>query len=152
MLKNQITINNKLRGFFSDGEPDDNSTKKLIKIKFFNRSILVDGDKAGMDMFNQCAGTAFDMARHNIGELSDKEHKFISIEDLFSEEDKKKYPATNYKKQDEYKKFYKEVERNKYVKRESKKFDFISIDEIKKKIFNPFLLLRVKFVRCRTTA
>lgn len=80
--------------------------KKLIKIKFFNRSILVDGDKAGMDMFNQCAGTAFDMARHNIGELSDKEHKFISIEDLFSEEDKKKYPATNYKKQDEYKKFY----------------------------------------------
>ena len=31
--KNQITVNNKLRGFFSDGEPDDNSTKKLIKIR-----------------------------------------------------------------------------------------------------------------------
>ena len=31
--KNQITVNNKFRGFFSDGEPDDNSTKQLIKIR-----------------------------------------------------------------------------------------------------------------------
>ena len=30
---NQITANNKLRGFFSDGEPDDISTRKLIKIR-----------------------------------------------------------------------------------------------------------------------
>ena len=80
--------------------------KKLIKIKFFNRSILVDGDKAGTDMYNQCAGTAFDTSRHTISELSDDNHKFSTIEDLFSAEDKKKYPATNYKKEEEYKKFY----------------------------------------------
>ena len=31
--KNKITANNKLRGFLSEGEHDDNNTKKLIKIR-----------------------------------------------------------------------------------------------------------------------
>ena len=110
MFKELLGINNlsflPLKGVGWTKESTNRILKRLIDIKFYNRSILVDGDKAGMDMYNQCAGTAFNTSRHHIGELSDDKHKFITIEDLFSEEDKKKYPATNYKKEDEYKKFY----------------------------------------------
>ena len=77
--------------------------KRIIGIKMYKRSILVDSDKAGMDMFEQCKGTAFDKCRHHIAELSDEKHKFMMIEDLFSKEDKDKYSSLN-SRTDKYKK------------------------------------------------
>ena len=67
--------------------------KRLIEIKFHKRSLLVDGDKAGLDMFEQAKKTDFVNCVHNISELSIGDKKPMMIEDLFSKEDKKKYTS-----------------------------------------------------------
>ena len=73
---------------------------KLLGVKFHRRSLLVDGDKAGIEMFQLAKDTAFDSV-HNISEVqttteSGKAAK--TIEDLFSKEDKQKYPVISEKK------------------------------------------------------
>jgi hypothetical protein len=42
--------------------------KRLLEIKFHKRSMLVDADKAGMDMYNQAKDSAFDTV-HNLSEF-----------------------------------------------------------------------------------
>lgn len=65
--------------------------KRLVGIKFHKRSLLVDGDKAGLDMFEQAKKTDFINNVHNISELKIGDKSPMMIEDLFSKEDKKKY-------------------------------------------------------------
>lgn len=63
---------------------------RLISIKFHKRNILVDGDTAGLKMKEICKDTVFDSVVC-ISDLNNEEKKFIEIEDLFSNEDRKKY-------------------------------------------------------------
>lgn len=66
---------------------------ELIRIKFHKRSILVDADKAGQDMFNQAKDANF----HSVHSMSEitlcNGKKAMIVEDLFSTEDKKKFRA-----------------------------------------------------------
>lgn len=107
MFKNLLGIKNiSFLPFNGVGNTKDFTShvlKRIIGIKMYKRSILVDSDKAGMDMYGQCKGTAFDNCRHHIGELSDDKHKFMMIEDLFSNEEKEKYLSLN-QHTDKYKK------------------------------------------------
>ena len=64
--------------------------QRLISIKFHKRNLLVDGDKAGLKMKEACKGTAFEHLIC-ISDLSRDVKKFVEIEDLFSEEDRKKF-------------------------------------------------------------
>ena len=80
---------------------------RVLSIRFFKYSMLVDADKAGNDMASQCKGTAFGSCVHQVSELADKsDKKYITIEDLFSEADKKKFKCLDYKNEAEYKKSY----------------------------------------------
>lgn len=77
-------------GIGNTAETQNKILKRLISIKFHKRNILVDGDKAGMKMKEACSNTVF----KNIVCLSDLNQngkKYEEIEDLFSEEDYKKY-------------------------------------------------------------
>ena len=66
---------------------------RLLEVKFHKRSLLVDADKAGQDMFNQAQNSAFDSV-HSLSEIKIGENKkAMMVEDLFSAQDKKKYPA-----------------------------------------------------------
>lgn len=72
----------------------------LLSVKFHKRSLLVDADKAGLDMFNQAKDADF-LSVHNMSEVKIGENKnAMMVEDLFSAEDKKKFSAIIGKKSD----------------------------------------------------
>lgn len=64
--------------------------ERLLSIKFHKYNLLVDGDKAGQKMKEACKGTALGEAI-SVSDLNHDDKKFVEIEDLFSEEDRKKY-------------------------------------------------------------
>ncbi len=104
MFKNILGIQ-KIAFLPFNGVGDNNSKtkeilKKLIDIKFYKRGLLVDADKAGLDMYKLAQESAFGKENvHNISEVVlDNGKKAMMIEDLFSSEDKKKYPAITIKK------------------------------------------------------
>ena len=66
---------------------------KLLGVKFHKRSLLVDADKAGQDMYKQAQNTAFDSV-HSLSEIKVTDTRpAMMVEDLFSTEDKKKFSA-----------------------------------------------------------
>lgn len=74
--------------------------ERLLKIKFHKRSLLVDADKAGQDMYKQAKETSFDSI-HIMSEIKLTESKkAMMVEDLFSSEDKKKFHAISDKNSD----------------------------------------------------
>ena len=79
---------------------------KILKIKFHRCEMLVDGDKAGKDMIKQCEETDFKDRVFSVSDLNEGDRKYISIEDLFSKNDKANHPGLDYKNDLEYKKAY----------------------------------------------
>lgn len=75
----------------------------LIKINFPKRKILVDGDKAGIAMQKACQETAFKDTML-VSDPFDADSGIKEIEDLFSEEDRKKYGCLNEKDKGHFKK------------------------------------------------
>ena len=73
---------------------------ELIKVRFHKRSLLVDADKAGQDMFKQAQSADFNSI-HSMSEvkLTDVKNAMM-VEDLFSAEDKKKFHAIGNKNSD----------------------------------------------------
>ena len=65
--------------------------RELNKIKFHKRNILVDGDKNGLKMKENCKETCFNNIKV-ISDLNTEDKKFTNIESLFSAEDIKKHP------------------------------------------------------------
>lgn len=66
--------------------------EKICDVKFHKKSLLVDADKAGMDMYNQAKKEAGFDGLHNLSELElTSGKKALNIEDLFSADDQKKY-------------------------------------------------------------
>ena len=70
--------------------------KKLINIKFHKRCLLVDADKAGKDMEKQAKDSDLNPVV-SISSIKVGEKSAMMIEDLFSAEDKKQYPAISSK-------------------------------------------------------
>lgn len=104
MFKRLLDIKNiNFIPYNGNGKTEDDSNKvlsKLIKIKFYKRGILVDSDKSGKTMAKLCKDTVFKDRTYEIAEVNPE---LKEIEDLFSDEDKKKYESLN-KKSDLYKK------------------------------------------------
>lgn len=104
MFKKLLNIQNIAFLPFNGVGNNSAQTKKilnaLIKIRFHKRSLLVDADKAGQDMFKQAQDADFNSV-HSLSEiaLSDTK-KAMMVEDLFSPEDKKKFPAIGNKNSD----------------------------------------------------
>lgn len=104
MFKNFLGIKNMaflpFNGVGTSKEETAEILKKLVDIKFHKRSLLVDADKAGNDMYGQAKkGKAGFDTIHNLSEVEiagDKKAKVI--EDLFSSEDKKKYDMISEKR------------------------------------------------------
>ena len=65
---------------------------KITNVKFYNCGILVDADKAGNSMAELCKETIF---KDRVYKISDIDSSFIEIEDLFSNDDRKKYDSLN---------------------------------------------------------
>ena len=97
MFKNFLGIKNMaflpFNGVGTSKEETAEILKKLVDIKFHKRSLLVDADKAGKDMYGQAKkGKAGFDTIHNLSEVEIAGNKKARvIEDLFSSEDKKKY-------------------------------------------------------------
>ena len=104
MFKNFLGIKNMaflpFNGVGTSKEETAEILKKLIGIKFHKRSLLVDADKAGKDMYGQAEkGKADFAAIHNLSEVEIAGNKKAKvIEDLFSSEDKKKYDMISEKR------------------------------------------------------
>lgn len=77
-------------GIGADDQSQERILNRLISIKFHKRNLLVDGDTAGQKMKKACKGTAFENLVC-VSDLCEGGKKFIEIEDLFSEEDRKKF-------------------------------------------------------------
>lgn len=97
MFKNFFEINDMaflpFKGVGKTKEETHKILERIWSFKFYKRSLLVDADKAGMDMYNQANKDAGFHGLHNLSEIelvSGK--KAINIEDLFSLDDHKKYP------------------------------------------------------------
>lgn len=74
--------------------------QRLLKVKFHRRSLLVDADKAGLDMYKQALESGFDSI-HKMDEVKLSETKnAMMVEDLFSPEDKKKFHSIMSKNSD----------------------------------------------------
>jgi hypothetical protein len=85
------------KGVGTNSEQTKEILSRLVKIKFAKKSMLVDGDKAGKDMFNQAKESGFDTV-HLISEIKVSDTKnAMMVEDLFSKEDKEKFPAISEK-------------------------------------------------------
>lgn len=102
MFKNFLGYNNiaflPFKGVGKTKEETKRILTQVYNVKFHKRSILVDADKAGMDMYNQAKNTGFD-GIHNLSELTLANGKqAMTIEDLFSPEDQKKYPFISEKR------------------------------------------------------
>ena len=93
---------------------------KILKIKFHKCEMLVDDDKAGKDMLKQCEETDFKDRCFSVAALNTGNEQFMTIEDLFSEKDKAKYPALDYKNEEDYKKAH----LSSYMKRNCSLADF----------------------------
>ena len=111
MFKKLLDIKNlsflPMNGVGNTKEQTKRILSRVLSIRFFKYSMLVDADKAGNDMASQCKGTAFESLVHQISEVGNKQgKKFVTIEDLFSDSDKKKFKGLDYKNQAEYKKSY----------------------------------------------
>lgn len=66
--------------------------KRILKIKFNKRSLLVDADKAGKDMYNLAQESDFKNRTYKISDVKISGNKDAKvIEDLFSSEDREKY-------------------------------------------------------------
>ena len=114
---NYLTLFKKLLGytniaflpFQGVGENEKNQKaiiERLKKIKLYKRNMLVDGDRAGLAMKQNCQNTAFDKIKLVSDIKSASGRKIIEIEDLFSEEDRQKYPVLNKNDEASYKKAY----------------------------------------------
>jgi len=94
MFKNFLDVNNiaflPYNGNGKNNEEMNEIIKKLIRVKFYKKGILVDGDKSGLKMAKLCEDTVF---KNRIYKVSDTGEKNIEIEDLFATEDRKKYPS-----------------------------------------------------------
>lgn len=81
-------------GIGADDVEQERILKRLVSIRFYKRNLLVDGDKAGQKMKERCKDTAFkDLVC--ISDLNQDGRSFKEIEDLFSEEDRKKFGLPN---------------------------------------------------------
>lgn len=94
------------QGVGIDDKMQNSIIDKLNKIKFYKRNILVDGDKAGLAMKKNCVNTAFDKIKLISDIQSSSGRKIVEIEDLFSDEDRKKYPVLDKNNEETYKKSY----------------------------------------------
>ncbi len=86
------------------GNNEKNQTKilkELLKIRFHKRSLLLDGDKAGISLKEKCKNTDLEDAICITDIFKDKEE----IEDLFSKEDRTKFDVLNVSTE-KYKKAY----------------------------------------------
>ena len=86
-----------------NGKNDEEAKRilsKLTNIKFYRRGILVDSDKSGKAMAKLCENTVF---KDRIYSISNVNPSYLEIEDLFSDDDKKKFESLN-KKSDLFKK------------------------------------------------
>lgn len=97
MFKHLLNVKNIAFLPFNGVGNNSNQTKKilgeLLKVKFHKRSLLVDSDKAGEDMYKQAKDSAFDSI-HRMAEIKLTDTKnAVMVEDLFSAEDKKKFRA-----------------------------------------------------------
>ena len=104
MFKNLLGIENiaflPFNGVGNNSAQTKKILERLLSVKFHKRSLLVDADKAGQDMFNQAQNTAFDSV-HSLSEVKLTETKnAMMVEDLFSNEDKKKFHAISNKNSD----------------------------------------------------
>ena len=78
-------------GVGDDPEKTKEILKKITSIKFSKYALLVDGDKAGRDMYNQAENTIFKDRRHKVSEVKYLDGKSpMTIEDLFSKDEIKK--------------------------------------------------------------
>lgn len=104
MFKKLLGVNNIAFLPFNGVGNNSAQTKKilgeLLKVKFHKRSLLVDADKAGQDMFKQAKDSKFDVV-HSMSEVKISDTKnAMMVEDLFSSEDKKKFSAITNKNSD----------------------------------------------------
>lgn len=103
LFKNLLNIKNvafiPFNGVGENEKEQKEIISKLVDIRFYKRNILVDGDKAGKSMKKNCENTAFDTIKL-LSDIGINQEKIIEIEDLFSEEDKKKFPVLNNKNKD----------------------------------------------------
>lgn len=94
MFKNLLGIKDiafiPFQGVGENDERRDEILKRLVGVKFAKRNLLCDGDKAGLSMRKKCEQTCF-KSMVCVSDLSTDGKKFKVIEDLFSEEDKKKF-------------------------------------------------------------
>lgn len=77
-------------GIGKDDDTQQAVLKRLVSIEFHKRNLLVDGDKAGKKMKALCKDTVFSNAVC-VSDLPAGQKKFVEIEDLFSDDDKKKF-------------------------------------------------------------
>ncbi len=87
------------QGVGDNDEKQEKILRDLIYIRFYKKELLLDGDMAGLAMKERCKGTDFENALC-ISEVFDGKKE---IEDLFSEEDCKKFPSLDFNS-DQYKK------------------------------------------------
>ncbi len=91
-FKNMLNIKNVAFLPFNGVGADEDAQKiilnKIVSTKFFKRSILLDGDKAGKSMAKKCENTVFE---NRVYVISDLGIEFKEIEDLFSSNDKIKW-------------------------------------------------------------
>ena len=104
MFKNLLDIKNiafiPFNGVGNNSAQTKQILKKLLDVKFHKRSLLVDADKAGQDMFNQAKNSAFDSV-HSLSEIKVGDNRrAMMVEDLFSAEDKKMFRAISNKNSD----------------------------------------------------
>ncbi len=104
MLKNLLGIKNiaflPFNGVGTNSSQAKDILTRLLSVKFHKKSLLVDADKAGMEMFKLAKNSDF-VSVHNLSEIhADAEtgKPVKTIEDLFSKEDKQKYPVIMEKK------------------------------------------------------
>ncbi|MCR4661545.1 MAG: AAA family ATPase [Clostridia bacterium] len=106
MFKNLLNIKNvsfiPFKGVGKTKEEQEEILKRILKIKFYKKSIFLDADKAGKSMAKLCEETDFKDRCHLVSEVKDGAKE---IEDLFSLEEIKKYESIN-KDSDLYKKAY----------------------------------------------
>lgn len=93
MFKNLLEIKNiAFLPFNGVGKKEETNDilKKILSIKFHKKSILVDADRAGLEMHKKAKDSGFDSV-YNLSEINKDNQSFKNIEDLFTTEDKEKY-------------------------------------------------------------
>lgn len=83
------------QGVGDNSKMQDKILKEIKRIRFHRRSLLLDGDKAGIAMKERCKNTELD----NVICISDVFEDKKEIEDLFSKEDQIKFDVLNSSKE-----------------------------------------------------